>query len=229
LKLNNLTESVGKRFARLVVIRVLERDRHGRVQWLCRCDCGIEKVIRASHVSVGATRSCGCLRTEEVILRMKTQFLKHGMEGTPIYSVWGNMKDRCNNSRNRYYADYGGRGIKFCDEWKEFEPFMRWAFASGYRKGLTLDRIDNDLGYSPSNCRWSEWIPQANNKRNNVILEYNGERRSIARWAALLSVPDARIRQRIVNGWSPADALTKPSQRPNLSESLALPVFPCYK
>ncbi len=148
----------GKRFGRLIVQnkRIVKKE---NVLWLCLCDCGKEQFVRLSHLSNGHTKSCGCLHLEIV------SKVKHGMTGTPTFSSWANMINRCKNPKCDRWLCYGGRGISVCKRWLKFENFYK---DMGVRpKGLTLDRINNDGNYTPSNCRWATNIQQANNKRRN--------------------------------------------------------------
>ena len=126
----------------------------------------------------------------------------HGKKGTKIYNIWRGMRDRTRHESHRQYKDYGGRGIKVCDEWNSFETFYKWAVENGYRDGLTIDRIDNDGNYCPNNCKFATREEQANNKRNNHILTYNGESHNITQWAKILGVSREAIAQRICRGWS---------------------------
>ena len=123
-----------------------------------------------------------------------------------LYSVWGNMHRRCENPKQKYWKHYGGRGITVCDEWREFEPFFDWAIRHGQRKGLILDRENNDKGYSPDNCRFTTPKISSNNKRDNVIIEWRGERHTIAEWTDKLKIPYARTAVRIFRGWTPDEA-----------------------
>lgn len=147
-----------KRFGRLTVI-----SRHGRIgkriSWLCLCDCGERKVILGESLKSGATHSCGCLRAEG-------NNLKHGLSYSRIRNSYRAMKERCYLESHVAYQNYGGRGIRVCDEWKEsFESFYEWAVANGYQEGLTIDRIGVDGNYEPNNCRWATMKEQAQNKR----------------------------------------------------------------
>lgn len=132
-----------------------------------------------------------------------------------LYRIWADMKTRCNNPNFPKYTDYGGRGIKVCQEWQLFEQFQEWAMTSGYADTLTLDRVDNDKGYSPSNCRWVTQKDQCNNKRNNHLLTYNGETLTIAQWARKLGINYFSLHDRITKlGWSAEKAISTPIKQP---------------
>ena len=160
----------GQRFGRLVALSKANSyvAPNGRksAKWLCKCDCGEFVEILATSLVRGHTRSCGCLARDVSFLSAT----KHGREGTRLYDVWTNMKQRCGNPQNPRFSDYGGRGITVCEEWLDFSNFASWADSSGYDetagRGLcTLDRIDNDRGYSPDNCRWVDMHEQRMNQR----------------------------------------------------------------
>lgn len=133
---------------------------------------------------------------------------RHGMYGTKLYHIWNGMTGRCMNPNNKDYPNYGGRGIRVCEEWKTPELFFGWAFLSGYNVDLTLDRIDYNQGYFPENCRWISIDAQQRNKRNNHILEYKGESHCIAEWSEIVGIPKQTILSRIRRGWSTEKALT---------------------
>lgn len=143
----------------------------------------------------------------------KRHYERHGKKGTRPYRIWIHMKDRCNNTRSEQYERYGGRGIKVCDSWmNSFQEFYDWAMSHGYRDDLSLDRINNDLGYFPENCRWATAFVQNNNSRHCRILEFNGERHSISQWALLTGIPRHTISNRVnCYGWPVSAALTIPN------------------
>ena len=166
---------LGKKFGRLTVMEDAEIRQHGSIVWLCRCECGRLAKVRGSHLQSGATKSCGCLQ-KDVISRVNTgnKFsVKHGefLDGKPrsrLYRIWDGIKGRCNNSNNIRFHRYGGRGIKICQGWQgNFLVFKQWALLSGYQTDLTIDRIDNDGDYEPSNCRW---VTKSENSKKRGVL-----------------------------------------------------------
>lgn len=140
-------------------LTILAKDPLKERCWIASCDCGGSTSVWASNVKRGLTKSCGCI--------VKT----HGKCGTRLYKIWDGMKQRCNDINNRGYLNYGGRGIKITPEWKEFKEFQKWANLSGYTDDLTIERKNNDIGYSPENCSWETWNTQARNRRSTVLTE----------------------------------------------------------
>lgn len=197
----------GTRFGNLVVIGpgedIAASDRPGRASSLCRCDCGREVTVSNSNLKRGTTKSCGCM-TKKFLHDAQT---KHGERFTRLYRTWSNIKDRCLNQNNASYSSYGGRGIKICDQWVDYEPFAEWARSNGYRDDLTIDRIDVNGDYTPENCRWVDWKTQANNKRNNHILSIDGVDHTLQELADISGNSFALILDRLGRGVCPKDAV----------------------
>lgn len=160
------------------------------------CDCGNIKNINKYHLIYGMTKSCGCLVN------------KHGESYTKLYDVFSAMKQRCYNKNNKSYVNYGKRGIAVCDEWlHDNSLFFEWAMNNGYKEGLQIDRIDVNGNYEPSNCRWVDNKVNCNNRRNNVLLTYQGKTRTMKQWAEELGVNYGTIKARHKRGWSDKDCL----------------------
>lgn len=178
-KRNNLEDLTGKKFGRLKVVSRYGFDDRGRQLWTCECDCGNTIVVHAYLLKQGHTRSCGCLKREKAIDPNTPKgemcpSYKHGGEGTRLYRIWKGMKQRCYNNKTHNYQNYGGRGIDICDEWKDnFPAFRDWSLKNGYADDLSIDRIDNDRGYSPDNCRWADRVTQRANQRPHSPGHYS--------------------------------------------------------
>lgn len=193
-------------FGKLTAIkRVNKVGERGR--WFCKCECGKEKEVAQTHLISGKIRSCGCLFKENVHDFAKT----HGFSKKErLYTIWQGMKDRCYNSNSSHYYLYGERGIGICEEWKSNYPsFREWAIKNGYNSKLTIDRIDNNKGYEPDNCRWISYERQNLNKRTNVKLTYKGQTKCISEWSKELGISQSLIRARIKKlNWSVEKALS---------------------
>jgi len=192
----------GDRYGRLTIIK--EGKHIGTRRWyLCKCDCGVIKEIPLRSIQTGASSSCGCYHSEIMI--------KHGLTHSSLYNIRRSMIKRCYLINHKSYDYYGGRGIDVCKEWiTDFMAFYNWAIKSGYKKGLSIDRIDNNKGYYPENCRWADLITQANNRRDNVWYNYNGGRMTLAQICRSLGIIDKRrlVKQRMIKyGWNLLDAL----------------------
>lgn len=139
--------------------------------------------------------------------------IEHGV-GSVLYNKWGSMKTRCYYPKSKDYKNYGGRGIKICDEWLNYDNFRNWSISTGYQEGLTIDRIDNDRNYEPSNCKWITMKEQQRNKRNNRIITYNGKSLTLVEWGEIYNINPDRIGARLKNGWSVEDALSTEVKSP---------------
>lgn len=158
-------------------------------------------MVVSDRLCSGKTKSCGCKKYEKMLLSR----IKHGQSNSRLYGIYGEMKSRCYNPNRSSYKRYGGRGIKICDEWlgdQGAENFINWATANGYEDSLTIDRINVNGNYEPSNCRWATWQEQSNNKRNNRFITYNGETKTIAEWSRILNIKYGCLFYRINHGWS---------------------------
>lgn len=166
----------GERIGRLVIMERAESiiQKNGKLvtRWLCKCDCGTTKIIRADTLGRG-TNSCGCLKHE----LDKKQHTNDPVKFKRLYRIWCGMKQRCYNKNSKAYKDYGERGIQVCENWIDnYREFERWALKNGYNDDLTIDRIDNNGNYEPCNCRWATRLQQNKNRRNNVYITYNGNK-----------------------------------------------------
>lgn len=180
--MGKFVDLTGQKFNRLLV---LERDfskNKTRTYWKCRCDCGNYTIVDGVKLKNGSTKSCGCLNIENRENHIKNHTTHH-MCHTKLYNIWISMKKRCERENDRAYKWYGERGIKVCLEWlgeNGFQNFYDWSMANGYSDGLSIDRIDNNGNYEPSNCRWVTMKMQANNTRRNIIVAYNGETKTLS-------------------------------------------------
>lgn len=201
---------IGQRFGRWTVLEP-SNSRWGKgAFWLCRCDCGTEHVVNGYALRSGRSLSCGCLQRE-----VASQKSKHNLCDTPLYYAWKNMKLRCYRKGNRDYYLYGGRGITVCDEWKnDFRSFATWAMSNGYKDGLSIDRIDVNGNYEPSNCRWVTMKEQAKNKRTNHYLTFKGETLCLMDWSKKFGINYGTLLGRLKTGWSIEKTLTTKVKHP---------------
>lgn len=200
----------GMRFYNYVVIKRSHKDKYGKWLLLCKCDCGKEFYVPVGSFS--NWKSCGCMRYKLI----GQAHIKHGHVYEKLNHIWRCMKQRCKNPNNRTYPFYGGRGIKVCPEWDEsYAAFREWAYSNGYfdttdRSACTLDRIDPNGDYEPSNCRWVDMREQSNNRRSNHFVTYKGETHTIAEWSRIVGIRQETIYARIKYGWSPEKTLETP-------------------
>lgn len=193
------------RFGRLVAIEPSGKDNHGGYVWRCICDCGKETDVRLSDLTQGKTKSCGCLHFETLSNGANK---KHGMKQTRLYRIWRGIKTRCGNRNTPYFKNYGERGISVYEPWRDdFFVFANWALNNGYAKGLEIDRINNDDGYYPWNCRFVTRTENSNNKRTNHTVTCRGETHTLAEWSKISGVQDYTIRQRLSRGWNEEKAI----------------------
>jgi hypothetical protein len=202
---------VGQTFGRLVVKESV-RKHGGKPAWLCGCECGGSKIVTTALLRAGITRSCGCLFVDAV----RASNTRHGMSRTtapkaPEYRIWSLAIQRCHNPHHPPFKNYGGRGITVCDRWRaSFEAFYA-DMGPRPSPAYSLDRIDNDKGYCPENCRWATRTEQARNSRKARLLTWNGETRCVSEWAAITGIRSNTIRARIDDcGWSVDLALSTP-------------------
>lgn len=168
----------GQTFGRLTAKEYVGKNKLNRAMWLCECECGNTKICCSYDLRRGHTKSCGCLHKESGAFRTKT----HGKSKTRLYKIWSGMKRRCFNKNDWGYSRYGGRGITVCEEWKKsYEEFEKWALSHGYEETLTIDRIDVNGNYEPSNCRWASAKEQTENRRTNILVKYQGKEMPLKR------------------------------------------------
>lgn len=189
-----MADLIDRQFGRLTVIEYvgLHTTPCGtrRRMWKCRCECGKETIVSENNLKNGSTKSCGCWKQQ----RIKDYNTVHGGTSDRLYGIWKNMKRRCNSPKDSHYETYGGKGIKVCEEWaNSYEAFKKWAYENGYDEDAktgdcSIDRIDNNGDYEPSNCRWVNRITQANNTSRNRYVEFQGKRLTIAEFAKTMNI-----------------------------------------
>lgn len=202
----------GQAFSRLTVVEYV-----GDRRWRCRCVCGKEVFPDGSSLRKGKTKSCGCQRRDDTIARNRTadragrkngRFL-HGLHGTPEYTIWKGLKQRCSNPRLKAYANYGGRGVCVCERWRlSFDAFLE-DMGSRPSPQHEIDRIDNDGNYEPSNCRWVKRAVNSRNKRTNLMLTFNGKTQCLTDWAKELGISIQTLSSRLnQSGWTVQQTLS---------------------
>lgn len=197
-KQRNLTN---KKYGKLTVLKPLGYYRKNDPHFwsLVKCDCGYDFPTQDTLLVSGRRTQCPSCSNNDI----KT----HGMSKIPLFHIWSGMKGRCYNPNNDSYPDYGGRGITICDEWlNDFQNFYEWSMRNGYQEGLSIDRIDVDGNYEPSNCRWADDYTQARNRRNTVYINYEGKSLSVQEVADITGIKAGTIKYRLRNGWSDYDA-----------------------
>lgn len=205
-----LIDMVGQRFDRLIVVARAENDAKGTARWLCKCDCGGEAVSHGSNLRRGSARSCGCRQREIArshAARMGVGMRRHGhaVAATREYQTWGGMKQRCENPNCRQYPNYGGRGIRVCERWKTFENFL--SDMGSKPAEMSIERIDVNGDYEPSNCRWATVLEQNNNTRANRVVDFRGQRLTVSQACRAAGVNRKTVSTRLHRGWAIERAL----------------------
>ena len=217
--MGKLIDLTGKKFNRLTVLEKAYR-KNNKNYWRCICDCGKEVFVDAQKIRNWHTKSCGCYKYE----MNKERLSKHKLSKTRLYVLYRSILQRCYWEKTEHYSNYGGRGITVCDEWlNDFKSFYDWAYANGYKEEKlpsgtnkwTIDRIDNDKGYSPDNCRFVTMKEQCLNRSTTVKLTYNGITLTRKEWAKKVGINEHTIKRRMYDGWSVEEALSTPANHGN--------------
>lgn len=206
---NKAKDLSGKKYGKLTPIKIAYRCRDKfddmRVYWECECECGNVCVVNSRALTSGKTKSCGCLR--------KGINKKHGYYGTRLYRLHQGMKSRCKYPSCQDYKYYGGRGITYCEEWESFENFCEWSLSTGYNDNLSLERIDVNGNYEPSNCCWVEPQEQRYNMTTSRKFTINGETKCLAEWCQLYNINYQTVYGRITKyNFDILRALTEPTR-----------------
>ncbi len=197
--MSKIKDLTGQTFNRLTVVATANRLQKNRPRYLCQCTCGSQLAVDHYHLLSGHTSSCGCAKIERLI----SMNLTHGQSKSSEYKSWSEMKSRCLHTTHKHYKHYGGRGIQICDRWlNSFENFLSDMGRKPF-PGLTLDRINVNGNYEPSNCRWLSKTAQQSNRRDTVKLTYSGETLSTSEWASRLGIPQSTLSR-----WISAEQMT---------------------
>lgn len=209
----DVNQFIRKKFNRLTIIGVNHTkqllckngSKNGIKYYVdCECECGTKKVLNIYNVISGHTKSCGCLQKE----KQYEGHFRHGLVTNKLYGTWCRIKNRCLNTKLKDYKNYGGRGITVCNEWKnDFIPFYNWAITNGYNDKLSIDRINNDGNYEPSNCRWATHKQQSNNRRSNKYFTYQNITKNYKEWCEYLDINYKTFYARLSRGRSIQEAL----------------------
>lgn len=196
---------IGTKFGLYTIIATANPDSQGRTQYFCRCECGTEKTAVASHLKSGHVRSCGCLQKNEASQIGKANGI-HYLSKTSEYGIWNKMIKRCNDSNDKSFKNYGGRGIKVCERWHKFENFLADMSLRPSRQH-SLERKDNESGYNPSNCVWATREVQNSNQRRTRRITVDGVTMPVAKWAQEKNIPATTVYSRLNRGLSPDESL----------------------
>lgn len=207
--MGQIKDELNKKYGRLTVVEYCG-IKNNSAMWKCVCDCGNECVVSGISLRFGHTKSCGCIQ-KELLLNRNTKYINIPRR---LYQIWYGIIERCTVPNSKNYKNYGARGISVCEEWKNPNIFFEWAFQNGYKDNLTIDRIENNGNYEPSNCRWSTMKTQQNNKRNNKKVCICGEEKTISQWCEIFGINRSTVFVRIHNGWDEIEAITTPTEKP---------------
>lgn len=202
--MSKLIDLTNQRFEKLTVLKRVENGIHGNARWECLCECGKTTIVDARNLRSGAVKSCGCLR-------QVSYNVTHNSSGTSLYQMWRSMLYRCENPKHTAYKSYGQRGICVCEEWHDFLVFKKWVEETKPSGKVTLDRIDNNKGYTPDNCKWSSPKEQAHNRRSNLLFEYQEKTHDLQQWSEILGFNYKTVHNRIYKlGWDFEKAISTP-------------------
>ena len=203
-KLKDLT---GQKFGRWTVVSRAPNGPKSHAFWNCRCECGTERSVCHSSLVAGTSKSCGCL-TLEVLHKRATHGHTAGDKPTRAFTTWANIISRCTNHGASNYQYYGGSGITVCDRWRSFKDFLN--DMGEPPEGLSIERINNSLGYSPENCRWATHTEQCNNRRNSRFISYNGITHTLSEWSRITGINRDTLKRRAKLKWPPEKMLFHP-------------------
>lgn len=214
--MGRVKDITGMVFNDWTVIAEYGRSKSGSATFLCRCACGAERIVEGRSIRTGTSKGCGCKRVMNALEASKKVTVKHGGRHERLYSVWNGMKDRCNNPGSKFYPRYGGRGIKVCTEWDEsYATFREWATTHGYNSNATkyectIERLDNNVGYSPDNCVWTTQKKQCNNRSSNHMVTFGGASHTLSEWSEITGIRKDTLLKRLCKyGRSVERALTE--------------------
>jgi Fe2+ or Zn2+ uptake regulation protein len=220
-KIKNINDITNEKYGKLTVKRYLGLDDHNQAIWYCECDCGGNRNVRTSKLKSGEVISCGCTNYS----MSKENSTTHGMTHTSIFSIWGGMKARCDNPNHVAYNGYGGRGITVCERWLMFENFMEDMYESYLKHceefgedNTSIDRIDVNGNYEPSNCKWATRQEQQNNTRKNIFITLNEETHTVAEWSRIYEVSRYLVYGRLHRGWEINERLFSPPKSHKLNK-----------
>lgn len=197
----------GQRFVRLVAVEVVGSAYGGKRTWRCLCDCGREVVVAGNSLRTGNTKSCGCLHRERAVAWGKSR-KRHGRSASPTWKTWRSMLSRAHFGSSKDRSNYLDRGIDVCERWLKFENFLE---DMGERPdGLSLDRVNNERGYSKENCRWATHHQQARNRRTSRLITVKGETMTLAEWCERIGIDRGTVSSRLRAGLTPEQALFSP-------------------